>query len=67
MDGRKITAACYMRYSSHAQDDGFSIEAQEKAIKKYADEHGYDLQYYYCDKAKTGTNSKRPEFQKNDC
>lgn len=53
-----------MRYSSHAQDDGFSIEAQEKAIKKYADEHGYDLQYYYCDKAKTGTNSKRPEFQK---
>lgn len=64
MDGKKITAACYMRYSSHAQDDGFSIEAQEKAIKKYADEHGYDLQYYYCDKAKTGTNSKRPEFQK---
>lgn len=53
-----------MRYSSHAQDNGFSIEAQEKAIKKYADEHGYDLQYYYCDKAKTGTNSKRPEFQK---
>ena len=41
-----------MRYSSHAQYDGFSIEAQEKAIKKYADEHGYDLQYYYCDKAK---------------
>lgn len=64
MSNNTITAACYMRYSSHAQDDGFSIEAQEKAIKRYAEEHGYDLQYYYCDKAKTGTNSKRPEFLK---
>ncbi len=52
-----------MRYSSHAQDDGFSIEAQEKAIKKFAEENNLDLQYIYCDKAKTGTNANRPEFQ----
>lgn len=64
MTENKRIAACYMRYSSHAQDDGFSIEAQEKAIKRYALENGYDLQYFYCDKAKTGTNSRRPEFQR---
>lgn len=61
---KKVIAACYMRYSSHAQDEGNSIEAQEKAIRKYADENNYELQYIYIDKAKTGTNSKRSQFQK---
>ncbi len=60
---RKI-AACYMRYSSHAQDDGFSIEAQEKAIRKYAEDNNLDLQHFYIDKAKSGTNAKRDEFQR---
>lgn len=64
MNNHRKIAACYMRYSSHAQDDGNSIEAQDKAIKRYAEEHNYDLQYIYCDKAKTGKSAKRPEFQK---
>lgn len=59
----KRVAACYVRYSSTAQDDGFSIEAQTNAIYAYAEKNGYDIQYYYEDKAKTGTNDNRPQFQ----
>ena len=61
---KKIIAAEYCRYSSSAQDDGFSIEAQQKAIASFAVSNGYDIQYSYIDRAKTGTNANRPEFQR---
>lgn len=61
---KKIIAAEYCRYSSSAQDDGYSIEAQQKAIANFAAVNGYDIQYSYIDKAKTGTNANRPEFQR---
>lgn len=57
-------AAEYCRYSSSAQDDGYSIEAQQKAIANFAMSNGYDVQYSYIDKARTGTNANRPEFQR---
>lgn len=57
-------AAEYCRYSSSAQDDGYSIEAQQKAITNFAKVNGYELKYSYIDKAKTGTNANRPQFQK---
>ncbi|MDE6111255.1 MAG: recombinase family protein [Eubacterium sp.] len=57
-------AAEYCRYSSSAQDDGYSIEAQQKAIASFALSNGYDIQYSYVDKARTGTNANRPEFQR---
>ncbi len=60
----KIVAAEYCRYSSSAQDDGYSIEAQQKAIANFALSNGYDVQYSYIDRAKTGTNANRPEFQR---
>lgn len=61
---KKIIAAEYCRYSSSAQDDGYSIEAQQKAIANFALTNGYDIQYSYIDRAKTGTNANRPEFQR---
>lgn len=61
---RQIIAAEYCRYSSSAQDDGYSIEAQQRAISKFALANGYDIQHSYIDRAKTGTNAKRPEFQR---
>lgn len=61
---KKIIAAEYCRYSSSAQDDGYSIEAQQKAIANFAAVNGYDIQYSYIDKARTGTNANRPEFQR---
>lgn len=60
----RIVAAEYCRYSSSAQDDGYSIEAQQKAIANFASSNGYDIQYSYIDKARTGTNANRPEFQR---
>jgi len=60
----KIIAAEYCRYSSSAQDDGYSIEAQQKAIANFAVSNDYDVQYSYIDRAKTGTNANRPEFQR---
>ena len=59
----KIIAAEYCRYSSSAQDDGYSIEAQLKAIANFASSNDYDIQYSYIDRAKTGTNANRPQFQ----
>ena len=60
----KIIAAEYCRYSSNAQDDGYSIEAQQAKISDFALSNGYDIQYSYIDRAKTGTNANRPEFQR---
>ncbi len=60
----KIIAAEYCRYSSNAQDDGYSIEAQQAKISDFALSNGYDVQYSYIDRAKTGTNANRPEFQR---
>lgn len=60
---KKIIAAEYCRYSSSAQDDGYSIEAQQKAISNFALSNGYDIQYSYIDKARSGTNiHHRPQF-----
>lgn len=59
-----IIAAEYCRYSSSAQDDGYSIEAQQKAIANFALSNGYDVQYSYIDRAKSGTNVRhRTQFQ----
>ena len=63
MNNQKIAAA-YMRYSSNAQDDGYSIEAQNKIINEFCKKNNYNLQYLYIDRAKTGTNANRPEFQR---
>ena len=61
-------AVVYARYSSHHQQDQ-SIEGQIAAAQKYAESKGYTIIHEYCDRAKTGTNDNREEFQRmlKDC
>lgn len=56
-------AVVYARYSSHNQQDQ-SIEGQISAAQRYAEAKGYTIIKEYCDRAKTGTNDNREEFQK---
>lgn len=53
----------YSRYSSHNQRE-VSIEQQEKEAAAYADELGITIVERYSDKALTGKNDKRPDFQR---
>lgn len=57
-----MNAVIYARYSSHNQTEQ-SIEGQLAAGHKYARSKGYTVVHEYCDRAKTGTNDNREEFQ----
>lgn len=61
-------AVVYARYSSHNQTEQ-SIEGQLAAAHKYAEARGLNIIHEYCDRAKTGTNDNREEFQQmlHDC
>lgn len=54
----------YCRFSAEAQKDGYSIDAQKRAIREYCKKEGLDLLEFYIDEARTGTNDKRPNFQR---
>lgn len=56
-------AVVYARYSSRGQNEQ-SIEGQLAAARKYAADKGYTIIQSYCDRAKTGTNDHREEFQR---
>ena len=56
-------AVVYARYSSHGQTEQ-SIEGQIAAAQKYAEQHGYTIIHIYADRAMTGRNDDREEFQK---
>lgn len=56
-------AVVYARYSSHRQGEQ-SIEGQLAAAYKYANENGYKIVYEYIDRAMTGRNDNREQFQK---
>ena len=57
-----IFAAIYARYSSHSQTEQ-SIEGQLASGRAYAREHGYTVTREYCDRATTGRNDNREQFQ----
>lgn len=61
-------AVVYARYSSHNQTEQ-SIEGQLAAANSYALAHDLNIIHEYCDRAKTGTNDNREEFQRmlSDC
>ena len=61
-------AVVYARFSSLRQQET-SIEGQLAAARKYAEAKGYTIIREYCDRAKTGTNDNREEFQRmlSDC
>lgn len=52
----------YARYSSASQQET-SIEGQLKVCYNYCNQHGYNVIKTYIDRAMTGTNDNRPEFQ----
>jgi len=55
--------AFYGRYSSHVQTEQ-SIEGQLHVCQKYAAQNDMEIVAQYIDRAMTGTNDKRPEFQR---
>ena len=55
-------AVVYCRYSSHRQGEQ-SIEGQLAAAHKYARENGYQIIHEYIDRAMTGRNDNREQFQ----
>ena len=61
-------AVVYARYSSHKQGEQ-SIEGQLAAAQSYAAARGYTVVHEYIDRAMTGRNDNRDEFQKmlSDC
>ena len=58
-----IKAVIYARYSSSGQREE-SIEGQIKDCTAFAERNGYTIIGTYIDRALTGRNDKRPEFQK---
>lgn len=56
-------AVIYARYSSHSQRD-VSIDQQVNACREFAARGGIDVLDVYADRATTGTNDRRPAFQK---
>ncbi len=57
------TGVIYARYSSNVQTEQ-SIEGQVRAIKEYAKENNIQIVGSYIDRATTGTNDNRVNFQK---
>lgn len=58
-EDRRMNAVIYARYSSNGQREE-SIEGQIKICEEYARKNGYTIIEQYCDRAYTGTNSRRP-------
>lgn len=59
----KKKAVVYARYSSHRQGEQ-SIEGQLAEAYKYAAAHGIKIIHEYIDRAMTGRNDNREQFQK---
>ena len=58
---KTIKCVIYARYSSHGQREE-SLNAQERACRAYAEEHGDEVVGVYQDAAKSGTTDKRPGY-----
>jgi len=65
MNGRKLNVAIYTRVSTEDQaKQGFSLDAQLEKLKAYCFSQEYMIQDIYVDDGFTGTNTKRPKYQK---
>ncbi len=58
-----MICVAYCRYSSENQRDGYSIEAQKRAINDWAKKEGHTIAYFYIDEARSGTSDDREQFQ----
>ncbi len=59
----KIKAVGYARFSSSNQREE-SISAQKRFIATFAEDNGFEIIDWYCDRAKSAKTINRPEFQK---
>lgn len=59
-----MKAVAYCRYSSEMQRDGYSIEGQTSAIKKYCEDKKITLLDFYIDEAQSATSDNRESFQR---
>lgn len=57
------TAVIYARYSSDSQSEQ-SIEGQLRVCEEYAQRNNILILNTYIDRAMTGTNDNRPDFQR---
>jgi len=62
-DENRLNAVIYARFSSERQTEN-SIEFQLRADKAYCEQKGFRVIGEYIDRAMTGTNDNRPEFQR---
>ena len=58
-----MRAVIYARFSTDKQREE-SIEAQERACREYAAAHKYTVVELYADRAASGKNDRRPNFQR---
>jgi len=57
-------ALIYCRVSTEEQArEGYSLDAQEKYCRKYADNNGFNISQVFRDEGKSGTNVDRPALQ----
>ncbi len=56
-------AFAYLRASTQEEVRQGSNERQKEAIRQYAESRGYELEFFE-DKAKSGKNTQRPEFER---
>ncbi|MBM3228340.1 hypothetical protein FJZ20_00405 [Candidatus Pacearchaeota archaeon] len=63
MASNKPLAAIYVRVSTQEQaQQGFSLNAQQEALKNYAQVLGYEIHAIYRDEGKSAKDLKRPEM-----
>ena len=63
MDKVTLRAVGYRRVSMREQVDGFSLDAQENNIRKYAEDHGWEITNLYTDAGISAKrDSQRPQF-----
>lgn len=66
MNDANIKAASYTRVSDEEQVDGYSLDAQKRAFRAYAESQGWEVYREYVEEgvsARTDDVAKRPVFQ----
>lgn len=65
MEAKRKICAGYIRVSTDSQVgiNHFGMDAQKKAIQKYADEHGFEVVQFFVDKV-SGVAEHKPEWEK---
>ena len=59
-----MRVALYTRVSTNEQAEGLSLDAQLRALRLHAAEHGHDVVGEFVDGGFSATNDKRPAFQR---